>query len=173
MAFGDRDITTEDSVILQELGQTSVFSHSWLLGTRWMQTEQGSPTEVSKARALPSRGYPGRDRKLATPAHTRQNESRGKRDIQRTSGEYGEEKLISSLPFFGLTLWLPCHTYGSLVTLMAQAFLTKGKVTVHQATTEHYCQEMRGSEKDRKTAHEELKQYPLFCKMTAALRARS
>lgn len=78
-----------------------------------MQTKQGFPREVSKTWALPSRGYPRRDRKLATPGHTRQNESRGKRDIQRTSGEYGEEKLISSLPFFGLTLWLPCHTYDS------------------------------------------------------------
>lgn len=56
--------------------------------------------------------------------------------------------------------------YGSLVALMSQAFLAEKKAT------ENYCQEMQGSEKDRKTAHEELKQCPLFRKITATLRVR-
>lgn len=90
---------------------------------------------------------------------------------QRTSGEYGEEKLISSLPFSGLIVvnranQIQVGLYGSLVALMSQAFLAEKKAT------ENYCQEMQGSEKDRKTAHEELKQCPLFRKITATLRVR-
>lgn len=54
---------------------------------------------------------------------------------------------------------------------MSQAFLAEEKATVCQAT-EHYFQEMQGSEKDRKTTHEELEQCPLFRKVTATLRVR-
>lgn len=62
LACGDRDITTEGPVTLQDPEQTSILFHSWFLGTGCMQTEQGTPTEVGKAWALPSRGYPVKER---------------------------------------------------------------------------------------------------------------
>lgn len=68
-----------------------------------MQTEQGTPTEVGKARALPQGAILSEKETLTIPGHTTQNEIRVKRDIQTENFRRVRGGEINKLTAF---LWL-------------------------------------------------------------------